>query len=88
MNTHPTPSRQPSPHRFRARLAAFAAVALGGCLAPAFAQTYVSIDYPGAVWTDANRINAQGVIVGEWGGADGGDHAYVRTPGRHERVED
>lgn len=47
----------------------------------AAAQTFTTIDYPGANATQARAINARGDILGNWQDAAGNWHAYVLSGG-------
>jgi len=49
--------------------------------ASAVAQTFTTIDYPGAAATQARAINARGDILGNWQDADGNWHAYFLSGG-------
>lgn len=50
--------------------------------------TFSTIDYPGAVTTDAWMITNSGEIVGDYSGSDGLVHGYVRTPEGQFRTVD
>jgi hypothetical protein len=47
----------------------------------ASAATFSTIDYPGAVYTEADAINTKGWIVGVYYGADQKRHGYLKTKG-------
>src|SRR5437764_3997640 len=46
-----------------------------------FAVTYTTIDFPGAVQTFANGINAAGDIVGSYQDSLGVQHGFIRSNG-------
>src|SRR5689334_21119650 len=41
---------------------------------------FTTIHFPGSSFTTARDINAQGEIVGRYGGADNHTHVYLRSP--------
>ena len=47
----------------------------------AIAFTFTTIDVPGVTGTSADRINAQGQIVGGYGDASGVDHGFLLDNG-------
>lgn len=44
------------------------------------APVFTTIHFPGSSFTTARDINAQGEIVGRYGGADNHTHGYLRSP--------
>jgi hypothetical protein len=53
----------------------------------AFAQTFKSFDFPGAVDTQATAINASGEIVGRYFKADGIEHGFVLSHGKFTSID-
>jgi hypothetical protein len=53
--------------------------ALMATAAFALAETYIPIDFPGAIVTDASGINSKGEIVGTYIDAHNGVHGFAST---------
>jgi uncharacterized membrane protein len=57
-------------------------------LAPAQAPgTYTTIDFPGAMWTDATGIDTAGDVVGFFGDTDGHDHGFLLSGGLYTQLD-
>src|SRR5438270_2994974 len=54
----------------------------------ALAETYTltGIDFPGAIETDCNAINRQGIIVGFYIDSSGVDHGFTLTNGSFKTI--
>ena len=53
----------------------------------AFAQTFTTIDFPGATDTQPTAITPSGIIVGRYTSADGNLHGFVLTAGRFVSID-
>jgi hypothetical protein len=71
--------------QFTALFLFMAAVSWSPC--SAFAQTFKSFDFPGAVNTQATAINPSGEIVGRYFNADGSQHGFVFRHGMFASID-
>src|SRR6476619_2603503 len=53
----------------------------------AVAQTWTSIDYPGAAATAAFGINDRGDVVGRWDDVDGNVHGFLLRHGQFTSID-
>jgi probable HAF family extracellular repeat protein len=49
--------------------------------------SFTSIDYPGAVWTDAFKINDSGQVVGQYLSASGVRHGYLKSGATYTTID-
>ena len=81
-------TRRAAPKKFGLGFAAIALACFGlvGC-ATAADPTFITFDYPGAIFTDGVGINRSGDIVGHYIDAAGIDHGYLLHKGNFTTVD-
>jgi len=65
----------------------FVGYGLAATLTAAGPPVFTPVDFPGAILTNAQGVNAQGDVVGTYNDASGQQHGFLRSGGRYRTID-